>query len=131
MTLQEFNMKIEKGEAKVLTLEAAKLLKGKSIIWTYFGYEHNQQDIYETIVGDIMTELDYYETQPMDGWTSRAAYWRSYMKKEQLDRFNKTLVLLNDKRELTHIKCHLTSGYFDEPTFTCSDEDRCVFFLEN
>lgn len=129
MTTKEFNQKIENGEAKVLTVEAAKSLKGKTIVWTYFGYQGNEQSLYETQVGDIVSEMDYYETQPMDGWKSRAEYWRSYMSKRQLDEVKNTLMLLDSDNNMTFIKCHLNSGIFEEPTFTCSDEDRCVFYI--
>lgn len=129
MTTKEFNQKIENGEAKVLTMEAAKSLKGKTIVWTYFGYEGNEQSLYETQIGDIVSEMDYYETQPMDGWKSRAEYWRSYMSKRQLDDVKNTLMLLDSDNNMTFIKCHLNSGIFEEPTFTCSDEDRCVFYI--
>ena len=130
MTTKEFNQKIKDGEAKVLTLEAAKALKGKTIIWTYFGYEHNEQYLYETNVGDIISELDYNETQPMEGWKSRSEYWRSYMSEAKLKQCKDTLFLLDADNQLTHINCYLYSDFFDEPTFTCSDEDRCVYYIE-
>lgn len=130
MTTQEFNKKIENGEAKVLTVEAAKRLKGKNIIWTYFGYEANQQCLHEMTVGNILSEMDYYETQPMKGWKSKAEYWRSYMSKSMLDKIKNTLLLLDSENSATYIKCYPDSGIFEEPTFTCSDADRCVFYIE-
>lgn len=130
MTTKEFNKKIENGEAKVLTLEDAKSLKGKKIMWTYFGYYANEQEIFETKVGDIVSEMDYYETQPMEGYKSRAEYWRSYMSKRQLDEVKNTLILLDSDNNMTYIKCHLNSVFFEEDTFTCSDEDRCVYYME-
>lgn len=130
MTTEEFNKKIESGEAKVLTLEAAKSLKGKTIIWTYFGYPLNQQQLYKTTVGDILSELDYYDTQAMEGWKSRAEYWKSYMSEEKLRERRETMVMLDDQNKLVYIYCHCNSDFFDEPTFTCSDEDRCVYYIE-
>lgn len=38
MKTNEFIHRIENGEAKVLTVEEAKKLKGKKIYWFYFGY---------------------------------------------------------------------------------------------
>lgn len=129
MTTKEFNQKIKDGEAKVLTLEAAKELKGKTIFWTYFGYEHNQQVILENKVGDIISELDYAENEPLDGWKSRADYWRSYMSAEKLQKCKDTLMLLDADGQSTYMYCYLYSEFFDEPTFTCSDEDRCVYYI--
>ena len=130
MTTIEFNQKINEGEAKVLTLEASKLLKGKTIIWTYFGYKYNKQRLYETKVGDIVSELEYYETQPLKGWSSRAQYWRHSMSAEDLKKIRKTLLLLDSDNQLTNINCYLYLNFFDEPTFTCSDADRCVYYIE-
>lgn len=79
MKANEFIKKIENGEAKVLTVESAKNLKGKTILWMYFGYSGNENEVYEMIVGDIVSELEYYSTQPCEGYKSRADYWKSYM----------------------------------------------------
>ena len=130
MTTQEFNQKIESGEAKVLTLEKAKSLIGKTIFWTYFGYRGNQQDVYETTIGNILSDMQYNETQPLKGWSSRAEYWCSYMNKRQLDEVNNTLLIVDANNNNTFMYCHLIESCFDEPTFTCSDADRCVFYIE-
>lgn len=53
MTTFEFIKKINNGEAKVLTVEAAKGIKGKKINWMYFGYQANTNVVNTTIVGDI------------------------------------------------------------------------------
>lgn len=130
MTTQEFNQKIESGEAKVLTLDLAKSLIGKRIMWTYFGSNGNYQDVYETKIGDIVTRMRYNETQPLNGWKSRAEYWRSYMNERQLDEVNNTLLIIDENNNDTYMYCHLIESWFEEPTFTCSDADRCVFFIE-
>ena len=57
MKTNEFIHRIENGEAKVLTVEEAKKLKGKKIYWFYFGYSGNENEVQEMKVGDIVSEL--------------------------------------------------------------------------
>ena len=68
METSEFIRKIEVGEAKVLTVEAARSLKGKRILWMYFGYEGNENVVEEMNVGGITTKYDYAKKQPMKGY---------------------------------------------------------------
>lgn len=129
MTTQEFNKKIETGEAKVLTLDMAKKLKGKKIIWTYFGY--NPQRIYEMVVGDIISEYDYCKTEPCDGYPSRSAYWDAILSPERIKALKETYIILDENNKFTTYMYMYSTFFeiFDEPTFTCSDSDRPVFFL--
>lgn len=52
MKTNEFIHRIENGEAKVLTVEEAKKLKGKKIYWFYFGYSGNENEVQEMKVGE-------------------------------------------------------------------------------
>lgn len=96
METKEFIEKIETKEAKVLTVEKAKKLKGKRIAYMYFGYHGNENTVEEMVVGNIISSLDYEETQPLNGYESRAAYWRSYMNEKQLRKKMDTLLLLEE-----------------------------------
>ena len=129
MTKKEFISAIENGQAKVLTLEAAKELKDKRIAWMYFGYGGNEDVVNEMIVGDIFTEFDYNKTQPCEGYSSRAAYWESYMTKEALAEKKERLVLTDAEGEYTYIFCEPNIPLYDEPTFCCSDSDREVYYI--
>lgn len=129
MTVQEFISKIDNGEAKVLTVETAKGLKGKKIAWLYFGYEGNENIVREMIVGDVVSNMAYHEAQPMDGWKSRADYWRSYMKPEKLKKQEDTLLLLDANGKWPYISA-CPSKLYKELTFTCSDGDREVYYFE-
>lgn len=80
-------------------------------------------------VGDIVSELEYYSNQPCEGYESRADYWKSYMSEKQLETVGKTLMLLDSDGKDKFIKAHLNMNFFDEPTFTCSDADREVYYL--
>lgn len=126
-----FTSKIENGEAKVLTLESAQKMKGKHIAWMYFGDRANALQVEEMVVGDIVSSLDYNETLVCEGFKSRSDYWRSYMTAKQLQREKDTLILLNEDGADSFIRCHMDSwkDFFNEPTFTCSDEDREVYYL--
>ena len=130
METSEFIRKIEVGEAKVLTVEAARSLKGKRILWMYFGYEGNENVVEEMNVGGITTKYDYAKKQPMKGYASQADYWESYMSSEQLQEMKATLVLLNEEGKDSYIYAHTGRyNFYDVPTFTCSDADREVFYM--
>lgn len=132
ITLQDFVAKIETGEAKVLTLEAAKKLKGKRIAWFYMGYQGNKNTVGEMIVGDVVGYFDFYKTQPCGEFASMADYWLSYMDSEKIENLKNDLVLLDGNGNNTYVYCHHHSypALFKEPTFTCSDVDREVYYLE-
>ena len=128
---ETFNQWVKNGKAQVLTLEKAEKLKGKTIIWSYYGYEHNEQVVYEMTVGNIVSNWDYNKTQPMKGYDSRTSYWNSYMTEAQKQKEKDMLLLLDDEEtDSNYIYCHTGEGNcFDVPTFTCSDADRCVWFI--
>ena len=131
MKTSEFIQKIENGEAKVLDVEAARTLKGKRILWMYFGYEGNENTVQEMTVGDIVSEYDYYKKQPMEGYSSRAAYWESYMNAGQLQDTKEKLILLDEEgNDSSHIYVYTNRyNFYDVPTFTCSDADREVYYI--
>lgn len=129
-TLNEMRRLVDEGKAQVLTIEKVKELKGKSITTIYFGYA-GQDGIDHFIVGDIISELDYYRNLKEDcypdkyGHQNRAEYWESYMTAEQLEeRRNRNLLLTEDGRN-TFIQ-EAGNG-----VFWCSDIDRWVFYVED
>lgn len=130
MTVQDFVEKIESGEAKILTVDLAKKLKGKRILWVYFGYEGNETCVNELVVGDIVTSYDYNKNEPMEGYASKTEYWESYMSPEMLQDKKDWLMLLDSDGKDSYIYAHTgRDNFFEEPTFTCSDADRPVFYL--
>ena len=52
------------------------------------------------------------------------------MNKRQIDEVNNTLLIVDENNNDTYMYCDLIESWFEEPTFTCSDADRCVFFIE-
>ena len=127
MTTKEFNKKIESGEAKVLTVEAAKALEGQDIYYTYFGY--NRQNIAKITVAKIQTEMEAYENDhSVEGYASRAEYWRKNLDPKRVKELEATLVLPDELGSYT-LRAYYNNPEYQEPTFTCSDSDREVYYL--
>lgn len=115
---------------QVLTVDKARSLVGKAIRWTYIGYKFNEQLYETTLIGGIVKESDWAKSQPCEGYSSRWEYWKKVLPKTA-ERAENTLLLLDDNGETTCIKAYC--GKYDifgypEPTFTCSDADREVYF---
>ena len=70
---------------EILTLKKAQELKGKRIGYSVCGDPANGKYTGEVVVGDIISEWDYYKTQPCEGWESRTAEWESRMTDKQKD----------------------------------------------
>lgn len=119
-------------DMKVLTVKKAQGLVGKTIYWTYIPYKFNEQIYETTLIGNIVKESDWAKTQPCNGYDSRWDYWIKELQKDA-ERAENTLLLLDDNGETTGIKAYC--GKYDmfgypEPTFTCSDADREVYYEE-
>lgn len=124
----------EKGQ--ILTLETAKSLLGKRLMVTYPQYSGNEVAVFEITVGEIISEWDYAKRPdniyPNEKYSSRQAYWASYMTPRQIREKKQLLCIIDQKGENTHVSCDSEQefSFFDEPTFHCSDADRGVVFLE-
>ena len=130
MEVKDFVKKIDNGEAKVLTVEAAKELRGKTIEWMYFGYEGNQNQVERMVIGDIVSEWDYYKTQSCDGYKNRTDYWESFMDERRINSLKNTLMLLDNEGKTSFLRCYPKGeSFFKEPIFTCSDADRNVYYV--
>lgn len=129
-TLSEMKTLVENGKTHLLTIEKAKELKGKTISTIYFGYS-GQDGVDNFIVGEVMSELEYYRNLKEDcfpdkyGFKNRAEYWESYMNKEKLEEKKNTNLLLTADGRNTYIR---ETG---EGVFWCSDEDRWVRYVED
>ena len=134
-TLQEMKKIVDLGEAKLLTIEAARELKGKKIQTIHFGYAH-QDGTDEFVVGDITTEMEYYRNLKEEcfpdqhGNRNRAEYWESYMTASQLKRKRERLILLREDGTSTSIFYDPAEDYDKNEVFSCSDIDRWVFYIE-
>lgn len=131
-TLQELCEAVANKTAKVLTVDLAEELKGKRIATIYFGYR-GQDGIDEFVIGDIVSEIEYYRNLKEDcyinhpkGFKNRAEYWESFMSESQLDRYRNTMIIIAADGRNTFIRAHAEN----HGAFTCSDTDRFVYFLE-
>ena len=100
-----------------LTLEIAKTLIGKEIKTHYYGYR-GQDGTDQFVVGEIINE---YELGKREGWND---HWNE----QQIEKGKSQLRIITADDRNTFISCHLNEGYFNEPTFTCSDADRPVSY---
>lgn len=116
---------------EILTLNKAQELKGKRIGYCAYGDPANGEYTGEMVVGDVVSEWDYYKTQPCEGWESRTAEWESWMTDKQKDEAKNTMLLLDENGNYApyYIKAYCGKySYFEEDTFSLSDADRPVFF---
>lgn len=126
---QQCRLVINGIDADMLTTEDAERLNGCRITTYYEGYA-GQDGIDSFVVGDVVSELEYYRNLREDcfpdkkGNRNRAEYWESYMTEDQLQKHRDKLVLLRADGSNTYIYC------YDGEHFTCSDSDRWVFFIE-
>lgn len=127
-TLKEMRELHAKNKLQVLTAALAKKLIGKKISTLYFGYS-GQDGVDTFTIGSIISKYDIAKGQEIEGYPNRAAYWASYMKPYQLDEVKSTDCIITTEGRNTNITCLKNSRYFDEDTFTCSDADRCVYFI--
>ena len=116
-------------KTEILTLAKAKELKGKTIEWAYNGYFENHSQIEKVTIGEIVSEWEWAERQPCEGYNNIAEMWLTRFDEKQIKELKNILVLLSEDGKNTFIRCHLNeSNYWGEPTFTCSDIDRAVYY---
>lgn len=133
-TLQEMYDLYHAKKLSPLTIEKAKELKGKKIQTIYFGYAH-QDDTFEFVVGDLVSELEYYRNLKEDrfpnekGHKNRAEEWESWMTKEQLQRHKDTLLLTDSEGKYTYIQYQPAYDFSGDHWMWCSDVDRGVSYI--
>lgn len=115
----------------VLTVQKALELKGKTIAYSAYGDSANGEYAGKITIGDVVSEWDYYKTQPCEGYESRTAYWEANLKDSAKDEIKNTMLLLDEMGSYQpyFIKAYCGKySYFKEDTFSLSDADRPVFF---
>lgn len=116
---------------QILTLAIAKTLVGKTIQVTNPEYHANTPSVRIGKVLGIESEWDLAAKEDFSGidpqYKNRQEYWLSYMTPEQISKQKNRLRLLADNN--LQCGCILNSSFYDEPTFSGSDEDRPIFFI--
>lgn len=129
-TIKEMKELVDDGIAQPLTLDAARSLKGQKIQTVYYGY-NNVFRTDEFVVGDVMSELDYYRQLKEDcypnkhGFNNRAEEWEHIMSRDRLQEKREKMMLLKDDGQPTYMYC-----YIYDDVFHCSDDDRIVFYIK-
>lgn len=116
---------------QILSVETAKSLKGKKIATTNREYKYNSPRVSIFVVGEIISEWDYAATQPMnEKHKTRKDYWESYMSEDQIDEMKTKLILFSEDGGRFHVAHTKYHNFYSEPTFTGSDADREVYYIE-
>ena len=115
-------------ENNLLTLAKAQGLIGKTIRYFAPAYSGNSDYTGEITISGIVSEWEYNKKQPMKGYSSRTAYWESYMSERQIEELKETLLLLDENGRVEPHWIRLHPGY---AAFSISDADRYVIFEED
>lgn len=113
---------------QILTVEAAKSLIGKTIATTSEEYKMNEPHVNVFTVAWISNEWAANDKEPMAGYTSRQAYWASYMNPARITELKKTLLIMGTDGKWHH-RAHTYDSLYVQPTFTGSDSDRTVYYI--
>ena len=117
---------------QVLTLEAAKQLEGKTILVTNPGDRANEPLVREVEVS-LVTAYDHYTKVLMprlygDDEAGAKCYYNDVIKPREQE-LRDTFVLYDSKGNVT-AHCYQKNTWFDVQTFTGSDENRPIYFVE-
>lgn len=117
---------------QVLTLEAAKQLEGKTILVTNPEDRANEPLVREVEVS-LATAYDHYIKVLMpriygDDEAGAKGYYNNVIKPKEQE-LRDTFVLYDSKGNVT-AHCYKKNTWFDVPTFTGSDENRPIYFVE-
>ncbi|MCW3109907.1 MAG: hypothetical protein JWQ09_4413 [Segetibacter sp.] len=123
---------------QLLTLDIATQLKGKRIVTTSPEYHANKLHIHEFKVGEIVSSWEdaknrKYVKQNNPNhfqYDTFQDYWASYMNERQIKEEKDKLILFSNEGERMCVAHTGAWNMFDEPTFTGSDADRAIYFLE-
>ena len=127
---ESFDRAIARGEVDVLTLDAIKALKGRTI--QAFTPEYSdQRDNRVITVGDVIPELEYYRTlnedcfPDRDGHNNRAELWEDILTPEKLRASKEKILLLDAGGKNTMIYTYVSG----DGCFQCSDEGRLTSYI--
>lgn len=117
---------------QILTLERAKSMDGKTILVTNPEDRANEPLVREVEVS-LATAYDHYIKVLMpriygDDKEGAKCYYNDVIKPREQE-LRDTFVLYDSKGNVT-AHCYPTNEWFDVPTFTGSDENRPIYFVE-
>ena len=117
---------------QVLTLEVAKQLEGKTILVTNPEDRANEPLVREVEVS-LVTAYDHYTKVLMprlygDDEAGAKGYYNNVIKPKEQE-LRDTFVLYDSKGNVT-AHCYKKNTWFNVHTFTGSDENRPIYFVE-
>ena len=115
---------VENKTAKVLDVETARELLGQKIRTIYFGYK-DQNGVDEFVIGEIISEYEYAERNPCDGYENQARYWDKIMTRAKLAERKNTMIIITDDGRNTYFRAYTEN----KGIFSCTDIDRFVYFI--
>jgi hypothetical protein len=114
---------------QALTLKKAKQLVGKTIACTSSEYKGNNPVVTIFRIMDIASEWDLATQEVAPGYNNRQDYWKSFMTIARITELQSTFRLIGEDGR-AYFRAHSALSHFEEPTFSGSDADREVFFIE-
>lgn len=121
------------SKGQVLTLAKAKEMVGKTIAITSPEYRANTPDVRIFTIAKFQTKWDWAAEQPYcnEKFKNYQEYWQSYMKPEQIEKEKSNLLLIDTEGKVrAGAETNLSRSFYNEPTFTGSDADREVYYIE-
>ena len=117
---------------QILTLEMAKSMEGKTILVTNPEDRANEPLVREVEVS-LVTAYDHYTKVLMprlygDDEAGAKGYYNNVIKPKEQE-LRDTFVLYDSKGNVT-AHCYKKNTWFNVPTFTGSDENRPIYFVE-
>jgi hypothetical protein len=119
------------AQGTILTLAEVNNLLGKKLIGTYPVYKGNEPEVVEFTITGYISEWDKaaHDTSA-EGFANRQEYWKTIMTPERIQECkNKLCLLTAEGNHSQFFYCQLNNDNFDEPSFTCGDADRPVYFV--
>lgn len=114
---------------QVLTLDIAKTLVGKPLATTYCTDRANRAVVELITIVGFHTEYDLAAQEPLNGYTSRAAYWDEKHPDQAKKAKETTLLILEDGRQVWYrARLNGHNKLNNSPVFECADEDRDVYY---
>lgn len=115
-----------------MTLDKAQSLIGKTILVTNPEDRANEPLVREVVV-NLVTAYDHYTKVVMprlygDDKEGAKGYYNNVIKPREQE-LRDTFVLYDSKGNVT-AHCYKKNTWFDVPTFTGSDENRPIYFVE-
>ncbi len=121
--LIELRKAVDNKKLSILDVNVIQSLKGKRIQTIYFGYD-SQDDVKDFIVGEVISQFDLAKRHKVPDFNNMAEYWEHFLPEDRLNEYKNTLTILDNEGRQTFINAHP----FNNGKFTCSDDDRFVFY---